>query len=617
MFDSTPFDAADEAYYARQAFEHELIPEDLVVGGQPEAEPAPTDAQLCADVASGSGLATALLSRLDVVDIDELDGEAAVDAAVAFDKVANRVAARRVRTVARAALQHVGTEHVDPIRLAAAEIGSALGLGSRSIDVEIDVALSLTSRLTATLAAMESGDVSYGKAKVLAHQTVDLFDEQAQQVEALVLGKAGERTWAQHDAAVRRAVVRVDPKAPERRRKNADRASRLVRRYGSDGLAELIVTLPVAQVDAAYTAADAWARARKAAGDDRPLEQLRAEAVARWATSFLTHGDPTTCDRECDPVVPRPTADPGADADAGEGAGEGVGDETDVPEGVDPHTGEITDRPLPRRTPTRHGRPLRVGLIWDLSSLLGLDDAPGELLDSGEVVSAVDMRALVARGIGLRRLLVDPETGELVDLTPGTWLLSPKDAVDLARLSATAKATDSQSADSTEPAEASTPKAGRPAHGQPMWLGVVVDTTTWQRWKDRTLTGTLATAVTLAPKPVRDLMDAARTDHLLDQRPDAEEPSAALSEFVAIRDRHPTNPTAAPTAAGAGDLDHIRPRSAGGPTIRANLHSPTRRFHVLRTLGGWRLRAQQEGGVTWVSPHGRSYYTGPHDYLGP
>src|SRR3954469_9772745 len=362
MFDEE-WDAEAAAYYDRRAMLLDLIDERDVLGEPPEmpfvpdeAPPAPTDAEICAAVAGrGSRLDPAMLARLDSVDVDALAGDGAVDAAVAFDRVANRVAARRMRAVATAVRRQLGSERVDPIRLASAELAAALAIGSRSIGAEVTCALALTGPLTRTLAAMETGDVSYGKARVLVEQTLDLFDEQARAVEALVLDAAPGRTWAQHAAAVRRAVVRVDPTAPERRRKNAERASRLVRRYGDDGLAELIVTLPVAQVDAAYTAADGWARARKAAGDDRTLDVLRADAIARWATSYLTHGDPTSCDHTCDPV---PTA--------------GAGDVE-----VDPHTGEITEpapsaesspSPTPqpaastRRVPTRHGKPLRVGL---------------------------------------------------------------------------------------------------------------------------------------------------------------------------------------------------------------------------------------------------------------
>ena len=545
------------------------------------------DAHVCAAAAdSRSPLCSGLISALDDVAVPLLDAPAAVDAAVGFDRVVNRATALRLEAVATAVRRTLPLERVDPERAVAAEIGGALAIGPRAANAEVSYAWELTGRLRRTWSLMHVGDLAYAKARLLVDETLDLTDEQALAVEEAVIGMAVERTWAQHAAAVRRAVVRVDPLAPERRRKNADRASRLVRRYGNDGLADLVVTLPTAQIDAAYTGADAWARARKAAGDDRPLEQLRAEAFVRWATSFLTHGDPTTCDRDCAPVDPA-TSTIDSDSDSVSDA-EPV---ADAPAGVDPETGEIVEAPPSRRIPIRHGRPLRVGLIWDLQALLGLTDSPGELLDSGEMISAADLRALLTGGIRLRRLLVDPDTGELVDLTPGSWLM-PADP-RCRQASAT------------------------PGHGQPIWLGIVVDNTTWRAWQDRTLTGTLATAVTLAPKAVRDLMDAPRTDATLDDRPDAEHPSAALAEFVAVRDRHPTNPSAAPTAAGAGDLDHITPRSAGGPTTRANLHAPTRRWHLLRTVGGWRLRRTPEGSVTWISPHGRSYRTGPHNYLGP
>src|SRR3954469_14692828 len=266
MFDDE-WDVGAAAYYDRQAALLELIDERDVIGALPEGPfvpdadaPAPGDAEVCAGLAAGSsGLGPALLARLDRVNVEALDGDAAVDVAGAFDRVANRVAARRMRAVATAVRRQLGTERVDPIRLASAELAAALALGSRSIGAEVTCALALTGPLTRTLAAMDTGAVSYAKARVLVEATLDLFDGQARAVEALVLDAAAGRTWAQHAAAVRRAVVRVDPGASERRRKNAERASRLVRRYGDDGLAELIVTLPVAQVDAAYTAADAWA----------------------------------------------------------------------------------------------------------------------------------------------------------------------------------------------------------------------------------------------------------------------------------------------------------------------------------------------------------------------
>ena len=97
----------------------------------------------------------------------------------------------------------------------------------------------------------------------------------------------------------------------------------------------------------------------------------------------------------------------------------------------------------------------------------------------------------------------------------------------------------------------------------------------------------------------------------------AETPSPALAEFVALRDRHPTNPTAGPTAASAGDLDHTIPRANGGTTTRRNLAPLTRRWHRLKTFGGWQLHRHGHG-WQWTSPTGRKHYTYPHDYrLGP
>src|SRR4051794_27585005 len=57
MFEPRPFSGIDEAYYARQAAELELIPEDEVLGAEPVVEPVPSDGEVCAEIAEGAGLA--------------------------------------------------------------------------------------------------------------------------------------------------------------------------------------------------------------------------------------------------------------------------------------------------------------------------------------------------------------------------------------------------------------------------------------------------------------------------------------------------------------------------------------------------------------------------------
>ena len=84
-----------------------------------------------------------------------------------------------------------------------------------------------------------------------------------------------------------------------------------------------------------------------------------------------------------------------------------------------------------------------------------------------------------------------------------------------------------------------------------------------------------------------------------------------------MRDRHPTNPTAGPTAASAADIEHVTPHGKGGTTTRHGLTTNVRRWHNHKTHGGWRVKRHGRGWL-WTSPRGRSYYTEPYDYrLGP
>ena len=107
------------------------------------------------------------------------------------------------------------------------------------------------------------------------------------------------------------------------------------------------------------------------------------------------------------------------------------------------------------------------------------------------------------------------------------------------------------------------------------------------------------------------------TAESLDDHPDAETPSAALAEFVCVRDRHPVNPCAGLTPAQACDLDHTISRSQGGTTTRANLAALIRRWHRLKTFSEWTYR-KLDYGWEWTSPTGRKHHTYPHDYrLGP
>src|SRR5207302_11248181 len=101
--------------------------------------------------------------------------------------------------------------------LVAGEIGPALGLGSGAAIKLVDLSVALHERLPATLRAVCDGELSWYKATILAEAVAPLTDDQAHQVEQLVLAKATERSRAQHGTAVRRAVAQVDPDGADRR----------------------------------------------------------------------------------------------------------------------------------------------------------------------------------------------------------------------------------------------------------------------------------------------------------------------------------------------------------------------------------------------------------------
>jgi hypothetical protein len=213
------------------------------------------------------------------------------------------------------------------------------------------------------------------------------------------------------------------------------------------------------------------------------------------------------------------------------------------------------------------------------------------------------MRAIVAGGVHLRRLLVNPETGELADLTPARYPLPAADGsahiapVELHIVMPMDEWQALQTDDHAEPAEPGHTDAGHTDAG-------CADTQ-------------LADALRAADPQIHAMVAAPMTAANLDTTPQAYPAPAALADFVATRDRHPSSPGAGLTPARASDLDHVVPVRDGGTTVRDNLATPTRRWHRLRTLGGWTVRRVGRG-WQWISPTGRTTTTHPHDYrLGP
>jgi hypothetical protein len=491
-------------------------------------------------------LTPASIARLAATDIDDLSDAEVVGFMSAWARVRDYADGQIARAVLALRERAPAGELIGADQLVAAEVAAALHLGMGGADRLVATAVGLARRFPATMAAVQAGGLSWAKAATLVEQTSVLDDANAAHVEARVLPFAAERTPAQHRDAVRRTVDRVDAAGADERRRRAQRDIALVRHHVGAGMGELFARMASEQLDTVWLGADAWARRRKAAGDIRTLEQLRVAALVQWAQSFLVHGDPSRCDYECEPS-------------------------TDV------------DHDDDGQAPRRHARPVRLVVLWDIASFLGTSARCGELADSGATLPPQAMREFLEGGATVRRLLVDADTGELVDLSACH--------AELSRLRGT-------------------------GHRQPVELHVIVTTDelrAMQSGDDPSLTAALEASTS----ELRDLLLAPVAAQDLDATPHAYPAPARLAEHVGVRDRHPTNPSAGLSAARAGDIDHVVSVRAGGRTVRDNLHSPTRRWHRLRTFGGWSV-ARLGRGWRWTSWTGRSVTTRPHDYrLGP
>jgi hypothetical protein len=162
-------------------------------------------------------------------------------------------------------------------------------------------------------------------------------------------------------------------------------------------------------------------------------------------------------------------------------------------------------------------------------------------------------------------------------------------------------------------------------HGRPVTLQVVVDLPTLLGLASHPgeLLGYGAIPACLARSLAADatwqrLLVERGTGRLLHVGSTRYRPGRVLREFLTTRSRTCTFPTCH-TPATACDLDHAHPfdhahPAAGGLTSATNCHPACRRHHRLKTHGGWTVRTEVDGSVTWSDPTGRRFTTPPADH---
>ena len=240
--------------------------------------------------------------------------------------------------------------------LVSAEVALACGFSRTGADRLLDAveALFLQGRLPRLRRLLRQGWVDWTKLDWFVRDTAHLDPFVADAVERLVLGdlppevdagacagsgEPGEfvdvpadparpgsglpgivtMTVPQLRAAIAAAIAAIDAVAAERAARRAREARRVRCQANSDGTATLTADLAVEAAAAVWNALTAAARAAKAAGDPRSLDQLRAdELLARTAGAPLPAPDlGGEADDDGQGTTGTPDGDPGAGVDRG------------------------------------------------------------------------------------------------------------------------------------------------------------------------------------------------------------------------------------------------------------------------------------------------------------
>ncbi len=262
----------------------------------------------------------------------------------------------------------------DELRSAAAQVSAELGLAPVTGHRRVATARLLVEQLPATLAALRDGTIDYRRAELIAEVADRHGMPLAALVEARVLPKAGSRTLGQHRRAIDREVLLADPQGAQRRHEAAAAERRVWFTAQPDGMGQVVADLTADGMALVRAMLDAAAAGMKTASpdDERSMDQRRADALVELARLSVA-------------------------------------------------SGRLGRHPDGLALAAAHGRRPHIQVTVPLSTLIGIDDHPGELVGYGPIPAAV-ARRIAADGTW-RRLLTDPASGRLLDY--GTTRYTP------------------------------------------------------------------------------------------------------------------------------------------------------------------------------------------------
>ncbi|MEO6501420.1 MAG: DUF222 domain-containing protein [Jatrophihabitantaceae bacterium] len=250
---------------------------------------------------------------------------------------------------------------------------SALNLSHEAVSLALKVPVptaqaklrtgrTLVRELPRTLRLLARGEISVRHAEVITEAAWKLESELVNALEDAVIERAPEQTVSQLRQAVRRALIALDPATEQQRHQKALADRKVGFHPVDDGMVQLPVLLGAAQGQSIFTRLTAAAKLFPA-HDVRTMDQKRADLLVDAVLSGLPQN----------------------------------------------------------ALPELQGRRPSIQVVVSADTLLGLDDAPADLAGYGPI-TAETARRLAADASGTwRRLLTDPDTGQLLDISQDSY----------------------------------------------------------------------------------------------------------------------------------------------------------------------------------------------------
>ncbi|MGH8776142.1 MAG: DUF222 domain-containing protein [Jiangellaceae bacterium] len=329
-----------------------------------------------------------LAGVLATADVSALGAYEVVEAVAAWQRVASWAAAGQATAIAelarRVEMRPVeagrSIESMTPQRITGMEVAARLQLTPATGEALVARSLCLTETLPATHAALAVGRIDPRRAEVIADELRRHDPAVARQVEAEVIDRAEGLTAPRLRRAVKDSLHRLAPATVEQRRQAAASRRLVSCTPAADGMAWLEAYLPAEDAAALMAAIEAAVAAMKRTDPDdgRTLDQLRADVLAQMGWTALRAGRLGGC--VCG-----------------------------------------------QRLDDQHRHPVAVNVTVAATTLLGLDELPGQLAGYGPIPAEVARR--LAADATWRRLLTDPASGVVLDYGR-TRYEPPSDLVD-------------------------------------------------------------------------------------------------------------------------------------------------------------------------------------------